>query len=300
MKRPGEGTGMKGDMIDIFATLIFIGGVIATVIFIRAYFISYTGGVQTPMENMEALQAAYAVESCFVLKSGGEYISADFLDQQKDRFVGESNFCNIQYPPINARVKDMETGKEWGFTRPQTIAALKAVLVNAPSWVWDKIETIWSKQRERSQPKHTIFVPITYPKVTGFGASDVLLGNGKKYVIAYSQINEPIAGDDLKLDVYPIDRYDKSLSWVTAENTVKIASGTDLDKLKKEMKEMPAGTVRTKVVENYYKDITAGDITPSGFGLTADIGECGHSAWSKMCITSWSREIHGGMLYVEI
>ncbi len=281
---------MKGDMIDIFATFVMIGGVIATVFFLRAYFISYSGEVETPMENIEALQAAYAVERCLTGLGDYDYITADVLDEKKGEFVGKEDFCNIPYPPIHAEVTDIETGEKWEFTRPKTVAALKAVLVNAPSWLWDKI-TFWESARERSQPKHEIFVPILYNKITGFGKDDQVIESWKKYVIVYSKIN-----DDLKLDIYPIERYDKDVASLQA---VEVKTADDLKQLTDEMKNITSGTERTKILtESLYRRMTAGDLRGS-FELTAETDKCG-SLGGKICITLHAKEIHGGKLYVEI
>lgn len=279
---------MKGDMIDIFATFIMIGGVIATVFFLRAYFISYSGGVETPMENLEALQAAYAVERCLAGLGDYDYITADVLNGKKGEFVGKEDFCNIPYPPIHAEVTDIETGEKWEFTRPKTVAALKAVLVNAPSWLWDKI-TFWESARERSKPKHEILVPILYDQLTVFGKDDTVIESWKKYVIVYSKNNT-----DLKLDVYPIERYNKD---VASLQPVDIKTANDLKQLTDDMQNINPGTERARIL-TAYRRMTADDLRGS-FGLTAETDECG-SLGGKICITLHTKEIHGGKLYVEI
>lgn len=287
---------MKGDMIDIFATLIFIAGVVGTVVFLRAYFITTTGGVETPMENFESLQAAYAVESCFLSLGGKDYVTSEFLDSKDGEFVGEEDFCNIPYPPIHAEVTDMETGKEWEFDRPFG-PALEHFFDKFRDWFKEGKFIFWKERREVSRPKHSIFIPIMYESITNLGGDDVIFKNGRKYVIVYSKIHDAGArGDDLKLDVYPIERYEGELSGLTQ---TKIENDGDLRGLGEEMENLPTGSQKSTIIVNVYRDITVGEIIGK-FGLASDPSKCGSSMGKKICITYFGREIHGGKLHVEI
>ncbi len=287
---------MKGDMIDIFATWVFIAGVIGIVFFLRANFISTTGGVETPMENFESLQAAYAVESCFLSLSEENYVTSEFLDSKEGEFVGEEDFCNIPYPPIHAEVTDMETGKKWEFDRPFG-PALEKFFDKFRGWVKDKKFIFWKKQREISRPKHSIFIPIMYESVTSLTGDDAIFKNGGKYVLIYSKIHDAgVKGDDLKLDVYPIERYSGELSGLTQ---TKIENEGDLRGLEEEMENLPTGSQKSTIIVNVYKDITVGEIIGK-FGLASDPSVCGGSFGKKICITYFGREIHGGKLHVEI
>lgn len=287
---------MKGDMIDIFATLVFIAGVFGTVVFLGANFISTTEGVETPMENFESLQAAYAVESCFLSLGEKDYVTSEFLDSREGDFVGEEDFCNIPYPPIHVEVTDMETGKEWEFDRPLG-AALEHFFDKFRGWVKDKKFIFWKKQREISRPKHSIFISIMYESITNLGGDDVIFKNGGKYVIFYSKIHDTgVKGDDLKLDVYPIERYEGELSGLTQ---TKIENDKNLTDFEDEMGNLPTGSQKSTIIVNVYRDVTVGDIIGK-FGLASDPSVCGGSLGKKICITYFGREIHGGKLHVEI
>ena len=302
MKRKGSSL-----MLDLFAGLIFIGAVILAIWFLQTYYVSYKGGVETPMENIEALQAAYAVESCLVALSGGDYASSDVLYQKNGKFVGGEDFCNIPYPPIFAEVTDLETGNKWEFTRPVSIADLKKAYESIPTtlpWVWDKIESIWQKQRETAQPKHTIFIPIMFESVLKYGENDVVMESGRKYVLVYGGIKDTgfLDMDDLKVDIYPAESYGKGISHLTLE---EIKTTDDLKNLAGDMEKVQTGTEKTRLVVNYlnrygfYKNIEAGDMK-GPFGLASNPKDCGDSGGKKICITLHQREIHGGKLYVAI
>jgi hypothetical protein len=285
------------DMSDIFATLIFIGAVIGTVMLLQAYFISYTGGVQTPMENMEALQAAYAVDSCFVSLGQKEYVTSDFLDQYNRKFVGEENFCDIAYPPIYAKVTDVENGNEWTFDRP-TGAALESFFGSTRLWLKNKILP-WTKSRESSKPSHSIFIPIIYDKVTGFARDSIVFGGGRRYVIVFSGVADKalFGKSDVNLEVYPIETYGKDVSGM---GVMEINTIDDINKLKDQLKGIQPGTEKKIVVVNHLLNVQASDITDDSLKLAAGQDMCGNSASQLLCITGHEREIHGGRLYVEI
>ncbi len=287
---------MKGDMADIFASLVFMAGVLGTIVMLNTYFIYRTGGVETPMENLESLQAAYAVESCFLFLSGENYITSEFLDSRNVKFVGKEDFCNIPYPPIHAEVTDMESGEKWEFTRPLG-TKLKDAYFAPSNWLIDKFG-VWRAQRQSSQPKHSIFIPIMYKNITRFGSDDVVFKNGRKYVVVYTKVHDPtiLRKDDLKLDVHPIELYGKSLYGLPQ---IMIENEWNLTGLKKEMGDIPVGSQNTILMTNVYKDITGGDIRGS-FGLAIKPSDCGSSSGKKICVRYFGPEMHGGKLYVKI
>lgn len=276
---------MKGDMLDIFSTIIFIGAAVATILFLNEYFISYRGGVQTPIENLEALQAAYAVEACLSSLSGGDYVTSDFLDSKNGMSKSVNEICGISDPPMFVRITDIDSGKEWVFIQPAD-DALESIF----DWTRDKL-SIWKKRKETSNPKHSIFIPILYEKVAISSENAAVLGSGRKYVLVYSN-----TGDSLKLDIYPLERYGKD---VAGMQLLEIKDAGDLKSLADDMAATPQNTERTKLVAGHlYRDVKAGDII--GQFELADPDECGGSADGKICMTQHEGEMHGGMLYVKI
>lgn len=286
---------MKGTMIDVFATLIFIGAVIGTVAFLNASFIKFTGGVETPVENLNALQAAYAVEQCFMAFGEEGYVTREFLDGKKGEFVGDDDFCNISYPPIHAEVADVETGEEWKFDRP-LFSDLERIFDKSRAWLWDKI-TFWKSKGEESHPEHTIFMPIMYDHFGNFAGGDVVVSKGKKYVLIYHKIHDPgVRADDLSLEIYPVERYDGDISMA---RVICIETEPELTAVRDEMDSASAGSQRSLLITNTYRDITADDLR-GRFDLTADHEDCGDSLGRKLCLTHRGRQIHVGRLYVKI
>jgi len=282
---------MKGlvDMGEVIATLIFIGAVIATVLILRSDFISHTGGVETPIENLEALQAAYAAESCFLSLSGGDYITADFLAANSRDFIGDENFCNIAYPPIHAEITDVDTGEEWVFDRP-ALADLERIFDSTRKWMVDKL-VFWKSAREKSKPEHTIFVPILYEKVKKAGDEDIIFRNGRKYILTCHK-----SGNDLILDVHPIERYG-ALPAFAPERWIE--GDGNLVSLRSEMDSISDGTQKSFTVIVDYRDIKAGELT-GDYELVADHDECGKGGRKKICMSHWGTEIHSGRLYVKV
>lgn len=288
---------MKGsDIQDILSTLIFIAAIIGTFWFMRTSFISYRGGIETPMENFESLQAAYAVESCLVTLSGEGYITSRILDEKDGEFVGEDDFCNIIHPPIHAEITDLDTGKEWEFDRP-TGADLERFFDKTRDWAWDII-TFWKSRRGERQPEHTIFVPILYNDVTSVGETDTVMEAWKRYVVRYSKSRgRGVEGDNVRLDIYPIERYTEDASVL---EVVEIKTMEEFEGFKKEIEGLPEGSEKTVVLINHVRRfMEAGEIRGS-YKLASSPEECGETSGKKMCIHLYVREIHGGKLYVKI
>lgn len=282
---------MKGDMIDIFATLVMIGCVTGLALFLRAYFISYSGGVETPIENLESVQAAYQVEACLVGLGGEEYITSDLLDEKNGEFIG--TLCNIPYPPIYAKIKDVENGKTWEFDRPLKIETLEALytvyktvsnIPPFPPWVLEKIKTIWYRKRQTSKPKHEIFVPILYEKKSYFTDDESIFESWKYYVIVFSKKD-----GNLNLDIYPIERYEGEISSL---RTVQIkgekeGGESQMSDLATEMKNLQKGVEKTII---FYQELRR------------------HMAFKELkeyfdddiSVNMYIKEIHGGRLYVEV
>lgn len=282
---------MKGDMIDIFATLVMIGCVTGLALFLRAYFISYSGGVETPIENLESVQAAYQVESCLVGLGEEEYITSDLLDEKNGEFIGK--LCNITYPPIYAKIKDIENGKTWEFKRPTTIEALEAlyksyeIISKVPTtnlWVWEKIKTIWYRKRQTSKPKHEIFVPILYEKKSYFTDDESIFESWKYYVIVFSKKD-----GNLNLDIYPIERYEGEISSL---RTVQIkgekeGGESQMSDLATEMKNLQKGSEKRIIFyQELRRHITFKELKEYFDGYIS--------------VNLYKKEIHGGRLYVEV
>ncbi|MEM5871900.1 MAG: hypothetical protein QW051_03440 [Candidatus Aenigmatarchaeota archaeon] len=295
---------MKGDMIDIFATLVFIGLAIGLAFFLRAYFISYDYAI-TPLENLEALEMAYAIESCFQSLGGEIYITSDFLDKEKGKSLAE--ICNIIYPPIYLKITDTENNKEWEFgSRISTFTDLnnfydklsKSILFPL-DFPLDFLKSLWWKKREKSKPTHEIFVPIMYKKISDFKNDDTIFESGKYYVIVYSKKNGV-----LNIDIYPIERYEGDIDNLQNSQKIEIIKNeNDMKNFATNVKSISEGSEKIVIMIEYFRRRIKFEEFKEYFGenvITEYYGPGEKSEKIMYYINLYTPEIHGGRLYVEI
>ncbi len=258
---------MKGDesITATISTLIFIAGVIVTIIILKLYFVSYSGGVVTPIENIEAVEAAYTVESCFKNLSGGNYIANDFLDAHtkisKDindmddyynfNYVGV--LCGVPYPPIEAEIKDIENGNTWIFEMPS-----EDFLTKTFSFTKKQITRIFHRPKEKSKPKHSIWIPILYRDYVLKSGGDIVMEMNKRYVVEYGSLNGKTS-----LDIYPLEMY---MSKKPSENLI-IDDNEDIYRLKEKINGLDTSIKRSLLVMNNYRDVTADEIKTDAFKI---------------------------------
>lgn len=289
-----KGLEMKGfeEIINIVSVLIFIGGVIAISALIINHFLGLKGNVDTPIENLEAIHSAYAVENCFRGLDNNR-ITFEFLEKNNNDYI--SDICKIAYPPIEADIKDLEDGRSWDFPIP-VLDELKQKF----DWLRQRLD-LW--RDGKIHPEHSIWIPIFYDDFVPVNKEDeVVMKNGGDYVIhAYKN------SDNLIVEIYPISDYEGG----QADKEIEIDSGEKAKELKDYLMDeiLGKGDLTGKNIKvNGSIDVKSEDLFShgilgtgmGGLDLASHLNECEKPYYQKICIKVMNDEVHMGRLHVKV
>lgn len=257
---------MKGDITTststVFAVIIFAGVVVATIFFLRTYYIDYAAILKTPTEKLGAIEAANAIRNC--LQEGKLYATRDLLEEYKGRNV--ESICGFGRPHADAYLMDTETGQRWLF----------------PSYV--------------GEPDHEVWIPIAYSEFDEITNANQNIPGGEYVIYAkwFGVGTIDIRANDIMLEVYPSVLYPEGAGKVESVNFVDIrkwmASITKNDK--------KDGTIRVGIPAT---GTTVTALLPEGYTLKgcSDVGDIfNHEACVK--VFKSASEIHLGRLYVDV
>jgi hypothetical protein len=247
----------------VWAVVIFAGITVATIFFLRTYYIDYAAILKTPSEKLQSVEAANAIKSC--LQDGKLYVTRELLDESKGKSVEE--ICGLSKPHANAYLKDMETGQTWLF----------------PSYV--------------GEPDHEIWVPIAYSEFDEITNTNQNIPAGEYVIYAkwYGVGMIDIRANDILIALYPSALYPPGAEKVQSVNYAGMMQW--MNGLKDGEKE---GTGKVTIPAGGAV-VTA--LVPSGFKLTGcsevgDLASVQHEACVK--VFRGASEIHLGRLYVDV
>lgn len=257
---------MKGGISEspwtVWAVIIFVGIAVATIFFLRTYYIDYAAVLKTPTDKLQAIESANAIKSC--LQGGKLYVTRELLDEQNGK--GVEDICGFGKPYAQAYLKDMETGQPWLF----------------PSYV--------------GQPDHEIWIPIAYSEFDEITNANQNIPGGEYVIYAkwFGVGMIDIRANDIMLEIYPSVTYPKDARKIESVNFADIrkwmAGITKNDGKDGSIKvSIPAtGTAVTALL-------------PEGYTLKgcSDVGDIfNHEACVK--VFKGASEIHLGRLYVDV
>jgi hypothetical protein len=153
---------MKGgfDIYLTVGTLLFATAIVTMWITVQTYYIDFAGVVKIPVENIEVVESAHAVESCLARLSASErFISKDVLEEYRGDSI--NRICEIQEPVMWASVEDIETKAGYLFPPPDKDILEKLF---PPAMVNDFIEKIRRWTDKDIKTEHSIWVSVAIPE----------------------------------------------------------------------------------------------------------------------------------------
>lgn len=287
------GKNMKGgfELYTTIGTIIFTIALV-TIITLITYYADFAGIVKIPIENLEVVQAAHAVESCLASLSANErFISKNVLEEYAEDSV--NRICEIQEPVMWAYVEDVEGDKKGGrigylFPPPESDEIEKLF---PPAMVSDFIEKIRRWRKKDIQTEHMIWVSIAVPEVKKVMDENEKL-NGKFLVQAKWEGFKSIKANDMILRLYGRDYY-RSLPV-----NVQIISPYEVRQWLEDM-ERNGVKFDSRIVD--FQDTPVKTIMPYDYELE-ECNKVGDVIDHETCIEIFEKinEIHMGRLGVKI
>ncbi|NIP39999.1 MAG: hypothetical protein GTN39_00590 [Candidatus Aenigmarchaeota archaeon] len=196
---------MKGLAVNLItATILFLfslGGISAVQ---NLYYTDFAGIMKIPIENLEVVESAHAVESCLARLSANErFISKDILEEHVWDSV--NRMCEIQEPIMWGYVNDMEDGKEYSFPPPKSDDMVKKLF--PPAMVTDDfLKKIREWNNKDIKTEHMIWVSIVVPEVKKITDENFELTGEFLIQAKWEGLGSPVK-NDLILRLYPKDYY---------------------------------------------------------------------------------------------
>jgi hypothetical protein len=287
---------MKGDFpVNMIMGTIFFAVAIGSILAMQnAYYSDFAGVMKIPIENLEVVESAHAVESCLSRLSANErFISRDVLEE----YAGDSinRMCEIQEPIMWAYVEDIEGDEKrnktgYLFPPPQSDDIVKKLF--PPAMVTeDFLRKIREWRNKEIKTEHMIWVSIAVPEANKITDEDFWL-TGEFLIQAKWEGLGSLVKNDVILKLYPKDYYG-----VFPENIQKI----EYYEVRQWLEDMEANGIKfDSRIANFYH-IPVRDILPH------DLVECGKmnildSVKSEACVEIYEMidEIHMGRLGVKI
>jgi hypothetical protein len=257
---------MKGDVEltpgMIWSVLIFVSIVVATIFFLRSYYIDYAALLKTPEDQLKAVEAANAVKNCF--QNGKPYVTEDFLNMYDGDDVDD--ICGFREPGTEANVLDVETDQKWEF------------------------------DSNINEPHHSLWISIGYE---GF---DVITDENEKldkeYVIHAKWRTGAgfLQANDIFIDIYPSGLYPGDLNNLEELDPAEVKLW--IENLKREESKEGLGKVD---FSGLAVAMNVGMIIPDGQGLN-DCGNISPTLRNEACIrvSKGVEKIHIGRLHVKV
>jgi len=281
---------MKGLATTLIMATIFFGLAIGMILATQyKYYSDFSGIMAIPIDNLEVVESAHAVESCLARLSANErYISKEALEG----YAGDSinRICEIQEPVMWAYVKDMEDGEEYLFPPPQSDDLVKKLF--PPAMVTDDfLKTIREWANKRIKTEHMIWVSIAVPGVEKVTDEDFLLTGEFLVQAKWEGLGSPVK-NDVMLKLYPRDYYRSFPENVQAIQHYEVVQW---------LNDMEASGIKfdSRIVNFYHVPVR--DVIPH------DLVECGKmnildSFKSEACVEIYERidKIRMGRLGVKI
>lgn len=257
---------MKGGVIEspgtVWAVVIFASIVVATIFFLRSYYIDYAALLKTPEDQLKAVEAANAVKYCF--QNGKVYVTEEFLDRYEGKDIDD--VCGFKKPGTDANVLDIETDQKWKFGS------------------------------NINDPDHSLWISIAYED------SDVITDVNEKldkvYVI-YARWDLGaglLQANDVFIDIYHSELYLGDVSKLEELKPIEIKPW--IENLKKE--DSKEGSKKVDF-SGLAVAMNIGMIIPDGQGLN-DCGNINPTLRREACVRMFKgvNEIHPGRLHVKI
>jgi hypothetical protein len=280
---------MKGFTVSvIMATILFVFAIGLILMVQTIYYSDFRGIMKIPVENMEVVESAHAVESCLARLSANErFISKDVLEEYKGDSV--NRICEIQEPVIEAELEDMESGDEYSFPPPSS-ERLRYLFPPA-ALVSDFAEAIrrWAKKDIKTE--HSIWVSIAVPEVKMVTDENFELTGEFLVQARWEGLGIPVRNDVI-LKLYPEGYRGVSFAGMRTIQHYEVRQW---------LEDMERDGVKFDSVIVNFQNTTVKSITPY------DLVDCGRMRIldplrSESCVEIFERisEIHMGRLDVKI
>jgi len=287
---------MKGDFpVNMIMGTVFFAVAIGSILAMQnTYYSDFAGVMKIPIENLEVVESAHAVESCLARLSANErFISRDVLEE----YAGDSinRICEIQEPVMWAYVEDIE-GDEKGnkigylFPPPQSDDLVKKLF--PPAMVTeDFLRKIREWRNKDIKTEHMIWVSIAVPGVKKITDENFWLTGEFLIQATWEGLGSPVKNDVI-LKLYPKDYYKTFPANI---------QNIEYYEVRQWLEDMEKNGIKfDSRIANFYH-IPVRDIIPS------DLVECGKmnildSLKSETCVELFEKinETHMGRLGVKI